>query len=281
MERDKIEASSTAMLSARRQSDGQTVLAYFESKANAPFYCLECGDSVVLKTGRNRVAHFAHESPLANHYAENESDEHRLCKMEIHEELLRERRAQNVAMERPLGTVRPDVSAYINDVPVAIEVQISNLSLETIQARTIEYHRKGIYVLWLLQWTPELDSPRYSPRLWEKWIHACYFGRVYYWVGGLDVVSYSFEPSLKSVPKTSWYSKAGEKMTGGGFTRRLKRHRTAVRGPRLNLVKDFIPKQRYWWEGNGLKVPDAKLFMQRYQSPENPQRGKFPPKLLS
>jgi hypothetical protein len=33
---------------------------------------------------------------------------------------------------------------------VAIEVQISSLSLETITERTIEYHRKGIHVLWLL-----------------------------------------------------------------------------------------------------------------------------------
>jgi competence protein CoiA len=77
--------------------------------------------------------------------------------------------------------------------------------------------KKGIYVLWLLQWKPELDGGRYAPRLWEKWIHAAYFGRVYYWIQGLDVVSYTFEPSLKSIPKTTWYSKKGEKMTGGGY----------------------------------------------------------------
>jgi len=57
------------MLSARRKSDGQTVTAYFESKANAPFYCLVCGDEVVLKTGRNRINHFAHANPLACRYA--------------------------------------------------------------------------------------------------------------------------------------------------------------------------------------------------------------------
>jgi len=57
------------------------------------------------------------------------------------------------------------VSAYINGVPVAIEVQISSLSLETILQRTIAYARKGIYILWLLQWTPTLDSVRYVPRL--------------------------------------------------------------------------------------------------------------------
>jgi hypothetical protein len=76
-------------------------------------------------------------------------------------------------------------------------------------------------------------------------------------------VSYTFEPSLKSVPKKTWHDENGRKMTGGGYTRRLKRHRTGVRGQTLNLAKDFAPKERFWWEGNGLRVPDAKLFMQR------------------
>lgn len=58
------------MLSAIRKSDGQTVNAYFESKANAPFYCLVCGDEVALKTGRNRVNHFAHVNPLTCRYTE-------------------------------------------------------------------------------------------------------------------------------------------------------------------------------------------------------------------
>jgi len=253
------------MLSARRKTDGQTVLAYDERKENGPFSCLECGDPVILKTGRNRINHFAHEYPLARHYAENESDEHRHCKMEIYRALLRHPRVRNVAMERPLGTNRPDVSAIIGGVPVAIEIQISDLSVETILARTIEYFRKGISVLWLLQWTPELDNGRYTPRQWERWIHACYFGQVFYWLNGLEVVSYHFEPSLKSVPKKTWYSKDGQKMTGGGYTRHLKRSRSAVRGETFNLAADFVSQQRYWWEGNGIKVPDAKLFMQPYQ----------------
>jgi competence protein CoiA len=132
----------------------------------------------------------------------------------------------------------------------------------------MEYARKGIYVLWLLQWTPELNARRYSPRLWEKWIHAAYFGRVYYWVEGLTVVSYHFDPHFKSVPKKSWYSEDGEKMTGGGYSQRLKRHRTAVRGQTLNLATDFVPHNRDWWEGNDLTIPFAKLFMEKYERPE-------------
>jgi competence protein CoiA len=258
------------MLSARRTSDGQIVTAYLETKANAPFLCLECNREVILRTGNRRVNHFAHANPLACRFGQGESEAHRRCKMEIYEALQQAPNVRNVALERPIGNVRPDVSADISGVPVAIEVQISSLSLETIMRRTIEYFRKGIYVLWLLQWTPELDSPRYTPQIWEKWIHAAYFGRVYYWMEGLKVVSYRFDPSFITVPRTSWYSRSKRrKITRGGYSRRSKRYRTANRGETLNLATDFVPKDRYWWEGNGLKVPDAKLFMQRRDTTDN------------
>lgn len=116
------------MLSAKRKSNGQTVTAYFESKSNAPFLCLQCNEEVILKTGRFRVNHFAHANPIACKYAEGESEAHRRCKMEIYLALRKEPNVRNVVLERPLETVRPDVSAEINGVHVAIEVQISSLS---------------------------------------------------------------------------------------------------------------------------------------------------------
>ena len=251
------------MLSARRKFDGQTVNAYFESKANAPFYCLVCGDEVALKTGRSKVNHFAHVNPLACRYAENESDGHRRCKMEIFLALQKQSQVCNVALERPIGMNRADVYAEINGVPVAFEVQLSSLSPETIASRTMEYARRGIFVLWLLQWTPKLDAKRYTPRLWEKWVHAAYFGRVYYWLEGLNVVSYHFDPHLKSVPLKSWYSPKGKKITAGGYSRRSKRYRTAIRGRAFNLATDFGPRNRDWWEGKDITIPAAKLYIDR------------------
>lgn len=251
------------MLSAIRKSDGQIVTAYHECGENGQFRCRECGDPVILRLGHNRINHFAHENPIQRHYAENESELHRRCKMEIFEALRILPNVHDVALERPLGTNRPDISAHIDNVPVALEVQISDLLVETIMQRTIDYHRSGWYVLWLLQWTPKLDVPRYVPRIWERWLHAAYFGHVYYWKEGLEVVSYTFEPNVRSVPKRTWYGRNGKPMTGGGYSHRLKRVRTAVRGSTLNLATDFAPKQRYWWEGNGVKVPDAKIYIQR------------------
>ena len=249
------------MLSAKRRSDGQTVNAYFESKKNGPFFCLQCNEEVILKIGKSKINHFAHANSLACRYAEGESDVHRRCKLEIYKALLRQPAVFDVDLELPFGTVRPDVSAKIKGVPVAIEIQISSLSIETIMFRTIEYFRKGIYVLWLLPWTPELDRDRYAPSKWEKWIHACYFGRVYYWKENLTVFEYQFEPSLKIIPRTVLHSKNGKKTTVGGYVLKSKRFRRPIRKSELNLIRDFAPRQRYWWHGGGIKVPDAKLFM--------------------
>jgi len=153
---------------------------------------------------------------------------------------------------------------------------ISALSQETIIRRTQEYARKGVYVLWLAQWTPYLDGSRYSPRLWEKWIHATYFGRVYYWIKGLKVACYHFDPYLRHVPETSWYSEDGEELTAGGYTPKSKRYRSPTPGKVLNLARDFAPQDREWWKSGDLIVPCAKLFIDRKMQDKKTQRHYFP-----
>jgi competence protein CoiA len=249
------------MLTAKRTSDGQTVHAYYEQKRNGPFRCLTCNEEVILKTGKSRVDHFAHANPFACEFAVPESTLHLRCKLEIFEALKKEPSVSDVMLERPCGRVRPDVSAIIKGVKVAIEVQISFLSIERIMERTIAYHQKGIYVLWLLPWRADLDKEKYAPELWEKWLHACYFGRVYYWTGGLNVVEYRFEPYLRVVPKKSWYSDKNKKVTVGGYAAQSIRFRKPERGRTFNIAKDFRPHSRNWWRGGGIKVPDANLYM--------------------
>jgi hypothetical protein len=251
------------MLLAKRKMTGERITAYLALQRHGPFVCPDCNEEVILKVGRKTLNHFAHANPVACKFATGESDEHRRCKLEIFRALQNAPGVRNVELERPIGMNRADVSAEIDGVTVAIEVQLSALSLETIQERTIEYFREGVYVLWLLQWTPALDSPRYTSTLWEKWIHALNFGHAYYWLGGLNVASYHFEPHLKTVPKRSCFSPDGKKVTSGGYSQRSKRHRTAVRGDTFNFATDFGPKQRYWWQGDGFALPDAKLFVSK------------------
>ncbi|HSU53066.1 MAG TPA: competence protein CoiA family protein [Candidatus Dormibacteraeota bacterium] len=223
--------------------------------------CSVCHDPVILKLGRNKVEHFAHENPVACKFAKGESDEHRQCKLEIYRNLATHAHVSDLALEKAVGNVRPDLSFELNGFRIAIEVQISSLSVETILKRTIEYGRENIYVLWLLQWTPDLNTGRYAPKPWERWVHAAYFGRVYYWVKGATVVSYRFEPHFKTIPRKLWYSAGGKQMRTGGYSQKSKRFCTAIRDDTFDLATDFIPRQRYWWQVKDLKLPDAKLFM--------------------
>jgi competence protein CoiA len=156
------------MLTAARQTGGQKVAAWEVGRSDGPFLCFCCQQIVMFRKGEIKAPHFAHLPPVTCEYAAGESEAHRRCKIAIYESLSSHPRVRKCEMERDLGTVRPDVSAYINDVPIAIEVQLSSLSLSRIQYRTAEYARKGIYVLWLPILTTDVRRELYSPRLWEQ-----------------------------------------------------------------------------------------------------------------
>jgi competence protein CoiA len=237
------------MLTATRQQDGQKVTAWEANRDERPFLCHCCGSQVTLRKGGVRAAHFAHQPPVTCEYGTGESPEHRRCKISIYEHLIAQPHVRKCEMERNLGTVRPDVSAYIGDVAVAIEVQLSSLSLDKIRYRTEEYARKGIYVLWLPLYTQELSQELYRPRPWEHWLHAAYFGRVYYWLEGLKIVPVHFRDYYASVRgRTRDY-------------RKLSRRKVPVDGEAVVLTENFRPVSREAWSGRYVAVPQSKLWM--------------------
>ena len=236
------------MLTAE-SGNGQKVAAWEVEKRDGPFICFCCKQIVRLRRGDIKAPHFAHVPPVTCEYGTGESEAHRRCKIALYESLVSDPRVKRCEMERNLGTVRPDVSAYINDVPVAIEVQISNLSLARIQYRTMEYTRKGIYVLWLPIHSRELKQELYAPHLWEHWLHAAYFGRVYYWLEGSRVLPIHFRDYFRNIRgRTRDYQK-------------LARKKVPIDGNVVSLVDDFMPRQRQAWTGQHISVPPAKLFM--------------------
>jgi competence protein CoiA len=252
-----------AMLSAIRTKDGRQVVAGISIKNTGPFSCPSCKDGVVLRSGTLRLPHFAHKAPVTCSYGKGETEGHRRCKTEIYEALLKRADVSDVVLERPLGEVRPDISAVIRGVRVAIEVQISALPIETVIHRTKEYAKRQIALLWLSPWTPALDGRRYSPRAWERWFHAAYFGQVYYWKRGLTVIPYRFTPHLVRVPKKEWRDEDGALVTAKAYDRRSRRFRKAVAGQPLHLVRDFAPLSRGSFQSKELEVPVARLFGQR------------------
>ena len=249
------------MLCAKRKSDSKTAIAIDEPKGKGPYACPACESEVILRKGSIRVSHFAHKPPVTCTYGIGESDEHRRCKIAIFTALQTLPNVSKLQLERFLKTVRPDVSCYIGKTPVTIEVQISSLPLEVVIHRTAEYARLGIYLLWVSPWNPELESERYTPCVWEKWLHATYFGRVYYWRAASWLTPVHFEKHYLHVEEKSWYESGGNEVVVGGYDRTSKRYRTPRKGKDVFIARDFHPIEKEPWEGGGLKIPACRLWM--------------------
>jgi competence protein CoiA len=237
------------MLCAIRQRDKQKVAAWGQQKNDGPFSCPLCVEETILKKGAMKVHHFAHKAPIRCEYGSGETEQHRECKLTIYEGLRRHQRFREVEIERSLGTVRPDVSGYMNGIPFAIEVQISALTMEQIVYRTSEYAKKGFYVLWLALYQAALETKRYSPRVWEKWVHAAYFGRVYYWVHDLEVLPYHLGECIEFVESC-------------GYKKLFKRFRVPKKGKVVSLADSFVPRHReVQWRSRKLVVPESRLLI--------------------
>jgi len=164
-------------------------------------------------------------------------------------------------LERRLGSVRPDISATINGVPVAIEVQIVRCRSKGSWSARSNIIAKESTFYGFCNGLPNWTKNAMLRRLGKNGFTACYFGRVYYWLRGVEVLEYRFEPTFRVLPRTMWIDNKGKPRRAGGYVRRAVRFRTPNRGKTFNIVVDFEPRNRFWWEGGGIMVPDAKLFI--------------------
>lgn len=249
------------MLCGKRTSDGQKVFAANSEKSDAPFQCLGCDHELVLKKGRIKVHHFAHKPPYRCSRGEGESDVHRRCKEAIYNSLKNLNHVSKLDVEVDFGSVIADVFCLINNVPVAIEVQKSNLSVGEITRRTSEYKQIGIYVIWIALYSDKLENEKYSPKAWEKWCHATYFGRVYYWLDELTIVPVHFSDYQEYVEERQWYNESGDEQYAGGYYKTSRRYKKPVIGRHLNLATDFKGTLRNSWTSKTISIPQSKLYI--------------------
>ena len=255
------------MLTSLRRRDAIKVLARDSERTDGPFSCPRCLSELVLRKGRIRVHHFAHKPPVTCSLGLGESAEHHRAKLQIFDALLRAPNVTDVELEKDLGICIPDVFARINGAWVAVEIQRSVLSVAEIVARTTRYRELGIAVLWTgLPGSGLATEDRYSPRAWEKWAHAAYFGRVYFWESDDRFLPVHFDPFKLWVPSKSWYESGGEEQSAGGYERTSKRWRTPNMGTIAALSTDFAPKMRPAWKGGTVVVPDCALFIDQQRA---------------
>lgn len=249
------------MLCGKRDMDNKKVFAAESIKTDGPFSCLGCGVALVLKKGNIKIHHFAHKPPYTCARGEGETEEHRRCKQAIYFELLNQDNVSKVELEYDLGTAIADVYAVIDGVHVAIEIQRSNLSVNEIVRRTKEYTRLKVNVLWVALHNSRLLQDKFSPSAWEKWCHAAYYGRVYYWTEGIKLTPYHFGDYKLHVPSSTFFEPGGNEVSYGGYDKYSKRYRTPIKGPVVDIAKSFNSQFKKSWSGGSIIIPDCKLYI--------------------
>lgn len=252
------------MLTALRQNDQVKVLARDSTNLDAPFVCPKCTRLLILRKGQIKVHHFAHKPPVTCSFGAGETEQHHKAKLEIFDALKLESNVADLEVEKDFGASVADVFARISGIPVAIEIQRSTLSVNDIARRTANYHRLGIAVLWIGLPTDLPSSRKYSPKAWEKWCHAAYFGRLYFWSYGQVVQPVHLAPYQIHVESTTWHEDGLEK-SGGGYDRRSKRWRTPVPGVPMLLSRHFASRMRTAWTGGTVTISNCQLFIDKQE----------------
>ena len=249
------------MLTATRQHDNAKVVAAQVDRAGGPYLCTSCRRALVLNKGRIRVHHFRHAAQVPCHHGNGESLAHLHCKMEIFEALAASEFAADVDVEKPLGPAIADVYARIRGQPVAIEVQRSVLSVADIRLRTEVYAALGIPVLWIVLFPDAPADTHHQPTACERWLHAAYLGRVYYWAGGPRLRPVHYDEHRLPVDGRCWFEPGGDARTVPAHTRASRRFRTPSAGPLVDLTRDFRPRLLSAFAAGTVEVPRRRLFI--------------------
>lgn len=253
------------MLTAIRLQDKAKVIARAVKKTDAPFCCPSCSRGVILNKGMVRVHHFKHESNVSCPRGTGESEAHFQCKTAIFDALAASPTVSDVELEKSIGNNIADVFAIIRGAKVAIEVQKSVLSPQSIAARTASYEREGIFVLWIGLPKGAPIGNKYAPKAWEKWCHAAYMGRVYFWESGAQLRSYHFDSYAEHREEKTIFQRGGIERTVGGYDQYFKSARTPVPGPVLDIGTDFRPITLDPYHSKTLSIPRRRLFIDRHK----------------
>lgn len=170
-------------------------------------------------------------------FSKTESDRHVIGKQALYVTLLKHSSVTKLEFERNLGTVRPDISAYIGKHPVAVEIQVSGLTKDEIVHRTNEYTKKGIYVLWVCA-NYYITGSYETVDKWMRFLHGLYYGWMFY-------------------PRIDGMLIATKTKATFSNSRYLKTTRDVVEQSVKHIVDDFKPEYRKPFHG----FPEAMLWI--------------------
>jgi hypothetical protein len=265
---------------ALKRFDNTVVSANQVKKSDGPFYCPECLSNVIVRKCSEKVDHFAHSARTSPVLRTRDSLLHDKCK-DIFLEALKskypegkwqtEREIPEVK-EKGFKRVVPDISGRINGVPVAIEVQLSPYTINRISEKLIEYNKRKekIAVLYIVPLYEEIGEEPFRPRLYEKYLHSLYYGRVYYWYLELEtkLLPVHYSPTKRWIEESSWYNSEGEEESAGGYYLTYRTIKKPRFGKLVNIWDDFVPvnKPEFATKNQKKAIPECKIYKDRLES---------------
>jgi len=261
---------------ARNLYTHQQFQAALTTKADGPFYCGACNTDAILHKCAEKADHFAHIARLSPVIGPLESALHSACKHEICDALAERHLDGKWEVERTIPEnksigvpeLRPDISGRVFDKRVAIEIQTSALTPSKIAKRSLSYALRDIALVWIIPLHEPLGNDPFRPKLYERYLHSLYFGRVYYWWPGCNVTvqPVHFAPATRYVEYREWYEH-GSQQTGGDYTSEYKVIKKPNYGQPLLLDIDFERCERasFTPENERKRIPSCVIWKDSLQ----------------
>ncbi|MGH7982868.1 MAG: competence protein CoiA family protein [Candidatus Udaeobacter sp.] len=224
-------------------------------RSNGPFICESCYSDAVLRKCAEKRDHFAHHTPLSPIILKRETQLHADCLAEICSALKARfpsgkwdvNRTIPANKSKGIGQVVPDISGRVRDQRVAIEAQVSHLTIPRIIRRSRVYHQRDIPILWIVPLTEPIGDRLFRPRLVERYFHSIYFGRAYYWLpgSGTTLQPIHFGPARRFIDHSEWHDpETGEDREAGGYFRRYRVIKRPFYGKSVDVAEHFYRRRR-------------------------------------
>ena len=251
------------------QDEWEAETAY---KNDGPFYCPVCYSDVVIRKCSEKTDHFAHKSRLSPVLGPKEMLLHNACTKEICGLLVAKFPDGRWEIERPIRdskkrktpTLVPDISGLIGTESVAIEVQVSALTIPRIVQRTCDYAKWGISLIWVVPLRAPLGTLPFRPRLFERYLHSLYVGRTYYWWAGqgLTLKPVHYGVAKRRIEYREWFEN-GQHESAGGYDAPYKTIKTPEYGPDLLLSEHYraLDRDPFTPENERKEVPACRIWV--------------------
>lgn len=259
---------------ANKVRDNQPIHAKVAQKEkDGPFYCPETNEELIVRHCIEKIDHFAYKARLSPIMNKEETELHKSCKQEIREALKDaipegnweiERQGLNEDNAKGYKKVIPDISGRVGGKGIIIEIQASFLSIQRIIQRTLEYNKRGGYLLWVIPLTEHLGKEEFRPRLFERFLHQMYYGRTYYWVKGNGrlLIPTHYDTAERYIEVSNWFESDGGERVEGGYYKPYLRIKKPLYGKMVDIASDFVGEERSTFvpDNEKMEIPACKIF---------------------